>query len=94
MLLSFLDEIIQNEFSISIAECNSEKPKYYIYFDDILCTGDTLLKGLTKNDEDSKGWFFQTDADGKTNFQKFKDDKEFVFSISYLKVAIAHRNRV
>jgi|GEM_PF-461215 len=74
VLLKFLDEIIQSEFSISIAECNSAKPKYYIYFDDILCTGDTLVKGLAKNKDDSKGWFHKTNANGKTNLAIFREN--------------------
>lgn len=75
VLLKFLDEIIQSEFSISIAECNPDKPKYYIYFDDILCTGDTLVKGLAKNKDDSKGWFHKTNENGKTNLTIFKENK-------------------
>ena len=75
VLLKFLDEIIQSEFAISIAECNPDKPKYYIYFDDILCTGDTLVKGLAKNKDDSKGWFHKTNESGKTNLTIFKENK-------------------
>lgn len=74
ILLSFLNEIIQNEYAISIAECNPDKPKFYIYFDDILCTGDTLVKGLTQNTQESKGWFYQTNDTGKTNFELFKEN--------------------
>lgn len=74
VLLKFLDEIIQNEFSISIAECKPDKPKYYIYFDDILCTGDTLVKGLAKNKDDSNGWFHKTNESGKTNLAIFKEN--------------------
>lgn len=75
VLLSFLDEIIKSEFEISIADCNPEKPKFYIYFDDVLCTGDTLVKGLTKNQPESKGWFFQTNDSGKSNLEIFKANK-------------------
>lgn len=74
VLLKFLDEIIQSEFSIGIAECKPDKPKYYIYFDDILCTGDTLVKGLAKNKDGSKGWFHKMDSNGKTNLAIFKEN--------------------
>jgi len=74
VLLAFLDEIIQNEYGITIQDCNPENPKFYIYFDDILCTGDTLVKGLTKNEPESKGWFHQVTENGKTNYEKFKEN--------------------
>ncbi len=74
ILLAFLDEIIKIEFSISIAECHPDRPKFYIYFDDILCTGDTIIKGLSKNTSDSKGWFFQSNENGETNFDRFKEN--------------------
>lgn len=72
ILLAFLDEIIQSEYNISITDCQPEKPKFYIYFDDVLCTGDTLVKGLTKNEPESKGWFFQINNSGQTNLETFK----------------------
>lgn len=75
VLLKFLDEIIQGEYGISITDCNTDKPKYYIYFDDILCTGDTLFKGLAKNEADSKGWLFKLNEDKKTNWEVFKESK-------------------
>jgi hypothetical protein len=78
VLLKFLDEIIQTEFSISLADCNLNKPKYYIYFDDVLCTGDTLVKGLTKNTAESKGWFYKTDNNGKTNLTIFKENESIL----------------
>lgn len=75
VLLQFLDETIQTEYSISISDCNSATPKYYIYFDDVLCTGDTLFKGLAKNENNSKGWLFKENSEGKTNFDIFKETK-------------------
>lgn len=75
ILLTFLAEIISKQFSIELGECNSLKPKFYIYFDDILCTGDTLVKGLTMNTNESKGWFYQIDKSGKTNFEVFTENK-------------------
>lgn len=75
VLLSFINDIIQQEYGISVAQCNTEKPKYYIYFDDVLCTGDTLFKGLAKNEESSKGWLFKENKDGKTNWEIFKENK-------------------
>ncbi|HEX8563836.1 MAG TPA: hypothetical protein VF676_12740 [Flavobacterium sp.] len=73
-LLSFVDDIIKAEYGLSIAECNPEKPMYYLYIDDILCTGDTLVKNLTKNDEHTKGWFYQVNEEGTTNLSLFKNN--------------------
>jgi hypothetical protein len=75
ILLAFLNEILAEEYQMTIENCNPKKPKFYIYFDDVLCTGDTLVKGLTKNTPDSKGWFHKTREDGRTNLDAFKEDK-------------------
>jgi hypothetical protein len=74
ILLQFLDEIIQDEYGIKVSDCNPYTAKFYIYFDDILCTGDTLVKGLTMNTDDHKGWFFQADKNGKTNWELFQEN--------------------
>lgn len=74
ILLRFVDEIIKEVYGISIQDCVSNTPKYFLYFDDILCTGDTLYKGLTKNEKHDKGWFFQVREDGKTNKQYFEEN--------------------
>lgn len=80
VLLKFVDDFIIKEYSISIENCNSPNPKYYIYLDDILCTGDTLVKGLTKN-SGSKGWFFKLNESGKSNLEIFKANKaKFIFA--------------
>lgn len=73
-LLNFLDNIIQRKYDISISDCSPKTPKHYIYLDDILCTGDTIFKGLANGKGNSeKGWFFQVREDGKTNLEYFED---------------------
>ncbi len=95
VLLKFLDEIIQTEYSTSIAECNSTNPKYYIYIDDILCTGDTLIKGLTINKGDNIGWFNKTNENGKTNLTIFNENKAVLviayFCVHKLKIKKLHQ---
>jgi hypothetical protein len=51
------------------------KAKYYIYIDDVLCTGDTLFKGLANNTESSKGFFHKTHINGKTNLDIFLENE-------------------
>jgi len=80
VLLKFVDDFISKEYSIRIEDCNSPNPKYYIYLDDVLCTGDTIVKGLTKN-VGSKGWFLKLTENGKSNLEIFKANKaKFIFA--------------
>lgn len=74
-LLKFVDEIIFKEYGIRIADCNPEIPKYYLYIDDVLCTGDTLVKNMTRNTDTEKGWFNITNEDGNTNFDVFMSNR-------------------
>lgn len=74
VLLKFIDDIIQSEFSVRISECNSINAKYYIYVDDVLCTGDTLFKGLTNNTKESKGWFYKKNDRNITNLTIFREN--------------------
>lgn len=75
VLLKFIDEIIYSEYGIRINDCNPENPAYYIYADDVFCTGDTFAKSMTKNDKEDIGWFHQISANGKTNLENFKQNK-------------------
>lgn len=74
VLLQFLDEIINEEYGIGVLDCNSKKPKFYIYIDDVFCTGDTFVKNMTRENQDDKGWFHQTDENGKTNLELFREN--------------------
>lgn len=83
ILLELLDKILKEEYGISISECNNVPSKFFIYLDDILCTGDTLMKNLTKNEDDSKGWFYHTDENGLTNLDLFKKNKSQLILIYF-----------
>ena len=74
VLLAFLNGIVQEEYGIAIFKLTPTNAKYHIYFDDVLCTGDTLVKGLTNNKSDSKDWFYKTNETGKTNLESFKEN--------------------
>ena len=75
ILLKFIDEIIYDEYGISIKDCNYENPAFYIYADDVFCTGDTFFKSMTKEDDGDKGWFHQLSVNGNTNLENFKQKK-------------------
>jgi len=72
VLIDFLNEILKNDFEISVEDCNTANAKFYIYIDDILCTGDTLFKAFGKP---KKGWFYQQHQSGKTNLEIFLASK-------------------
>ena len=66
VLLSLFDELIQNKFGLSLAECGTTSKKYSIYIDDILCTGLTLISNI-------KEWSEKAFSQGKTNKQAVAD---------------------
>ena len=58
--LNLLEEISLAKFGLNISNHNPTNPLYFIYLDDLLCTGDTLFKGLAKIEgEEKKGWLYQ-----------------------------------
>jgi hypothetical protein len=75
ILLELINEIVQSQYGIELKNCDCENPEFYIYADDVFCTGDTFVKSMTKNEEDDKGWFHQTAPNGKTNLENFKQNK-------------------
>lgn len=44
-LLNFLDNIINESYGITLAQCGNQ-PKHYIYIDDVLSTGNTIYSQL------------------------------------------------
>lgn len=57
--LALLRDISVTKFGLNLSNHNPVNPRYFIYLDDLLCTGDTLFKDLTKKDEKNKGWLYQ-----------------------------------
>lgn len=74
ILLNLLYEICQTNFGFDLSSHFNLKAKYYIYLDDVLCTGDTLFKGLAINEENAKGFFHKTHIDGRTNLEIFQEN--------------------
>ncbi len=79
ILLNVLYEICNEHFDFDLSTHFNLNAKYYIYLDDVLCTGDTLFKGLAKNEEHSKGFFFNKHIDGKTNLEIFSENNAKLF---------------
>lgn len=62
--LALLKEISQSKFGLNPFSHNTTMPRFFIYLDDMLCTGDTLFKGLAKIEgEEKRGWLYQKIGD-------------------------------
>lgn len=66
IMLILFDELIQEKYGLSLADCGTISKKYSIYIDDILCTGLTLIS-------DIKEWSEMSFTTGKTNKQAVAD---------------------
>jgi hypothetical protein len=55
ILLKLKNDVLINKFSFDVLNHNPSMPRYFIYLDDFLCTGNTLFRGLT-NETGQKGW--------------------------------------
>ena len=66
IMLSLFDELIQEKYGLTLANCGTTSKKYSIYIDDILCTGLTLIS-------DIKEWSDKDFNTGKTNKQAVAD---------------------
>lgn len=75
ILLNLLYEICNEHFGFDLSTHFNINAKFYVYLDDVLCTGDTIFKGLARNEENSKGFFYQKHIDGRTNLEIFLENK-------------------
>jgi hypothetical protein len=66
IMLSLFDELIQEKYGLSLADCGTTSKKYSIYIDDILCTGLTLISDIIE-------WSEMEFSKGKTNKQAVAD---------------------
>ena len=53
--LALLAEVLKDEFSFDVQHCGTQQRKNFVYLDDILCTGNTLLYGV----KDWAGTYYQ-----------------------------------
>ncbi|WP_029277837.1 phosphoribosyltransferase-like protein [Pedobacter borealis] len=76
-ILNILGDVLREEFDLDISNCGKDNVIAVIYLDDILCTGDTLFKGLSD-------WLQKADFAADKNNKEFMEEKKLnVISIFY-----------
>jgi hypothetical protein len=70
-LLAILDELLSNNYGISLAHCGSKSKKFAIYIDDILATGNSAKKYLAK-------WLVLKNSSGRTNLEDVVSGNKFL----------------
>jgi hypothetical protein len=94
IMLSLFDELIQEKYGLSLADCGTKSKKYSIYIDDILCTGLTLISNI-------KDWSEQNFSANKTNAQAVADNSTilvfayvFIHEKNYRKKVAEMRHKI
>ena len=65
VIVDMVEEIIQNEYGLNVADYSNCPKKLFIYFDDVLITGGTILSDLST-------WLKQDDRIAKINSNRIK----------------------
>lgn len=87
IMLALFNELIQDNYSLSLADCGTISKKYSIYIDDILCTGLTLIS-------DTKDWSDKEFSIGKTNKQAVADGSTvLVFAYVFIHEKNYHKKK-
>ena len=87
VMLSLFNELIQEKYGLSLADCGTISKKYSIYIDDILCTGLTLIS-------DTKDWSEKEFSTGKTNKQAVADGSTvLVFAYVFIHEKNYHKKK-
>jgi hypothetical protein len=68
VLIEMLDELLKKKFGITTADCGTFSKENFIYIDDILATGNTIMK-------DVKAWLNANDIDNRGNYVAVTDKK-------------------
>lgn len=78
VMLKLLSELLTENYQFNIQDCGSIQKKHFVYIDDILCTGNTLI-------QDIKEWSGKEYATDKTNLQAIKDKSaELIFAYVFI----------
>jgi hypothetical protein len=78
VMLKLLSELLTENYQFNIQDCGSIQKKHFVYIDDILCTGNTLI-------QDIKEWSGSEYAAGKTNLEAIKDNSaELIFAYVFI----------
>ncbi|MEM5808296.1 MAG: hypothetical protein QW818_04175 [Candidatus Aenigmatarchaeota archaeon] len=87
IMLSLFDELIQEKYELSLADCGTASKKLSIYIDDILCTGLTLIS-------DIKEWSDQMFSANKTNKEAVTDGSTvLVFAYVFIHEKNYHKKK-
>lgn len=79
-IIKIFEEVIYEELGLTIEDCGNDDPLCYIYLDDVLCTGDTIFKGIAHKD----GWLNEESINSeKTNREVLEEKKRPIFIVFY-----------
>lgn len=79
-IIKLFEEVIKEELGLSLEDCGKEEPLCYIYLDDLLCTGDTVFKGIA----DKNGWLNEKTLNPeKTNREVLEEKNTPIFIVFY-----------
>jgi len=79
-VIRIIEELIQEKLGLTLADCGKKDPSCYVYLDDVLCTGDTIFKGIEK-----EGWLNKNNIINpkKTNRDVLIEKKRPIFISLY-----------
>lgn len=78
VMLKLLTELLVEDYKFNIQDCGTVQKKHFVYIDDILCTGNTLI-------QDIKEWSGKEYASGKTNLDAIKGKTaELIFAYIFI----------
>lgn len=79
-IIKLFEEVINDELEMTLADCEKDTPLCFIYLDDILCTGDTIFKGIAEKE----GWLNKKTIDKeKTNRMYLEENNIPLFIVFY-----------
>ncbi len=81
VLLKILGGILKNKYSFDINDCGKNGKKYFIYLDDILCTGNTLFQNIKDWSSEKYNTKFTNKEAIKNNLAKLV----FVYIFNHIK---------
>ncbi|MDI9363462.1 MAG: hypothetical protein QM541_00825 [Flavobacterium sp.] len=78
IMLKLLSELLLEDYQLNIQDCGTVQKKHFVYIDDILCTGNTLIQDINE-------WSGNEYATGKTNLEAIKDKSaELIFAYIFI----------
>lgn len=75
-LIDIIKDVLEKKFNYDFNNCGSNSQKYYIYIDDVLCTGNTLF-------HDIKEWLSEANSEGISHLNLLESQKAKLIFIYY-----------